>query len=170
MRLFTLFFIIVPIMTGASKNKIQLSPQLKNSYLQLLNQASDFHNALQLGDKKTIQKEIQETQEIIVELYRKSASLSEFHLRIHSHKLLNSLEEQLSMISHNQLLKGNQEKRAMKKLFNSFFELAQVYDLTKDMKAKVFYCGKDKSLWFQTDRKAQNPINPDYKKCATQVL
>ena len=164
------FLIIFPIIITANKNKIQLSPQLKNSYLKLLDQASDFHKALRLGDKNNIQKEIKETQEIIAELYRKSSSLSEFHFRIHSYKLLKSIEEQLSMITHNHLLKENQEKKVVKKLFNSFFELAQVYDLTKDMKAKVFYCGKDKSLWFQTDRKAQNPINPGYKNCATQVL
>ena len=170
MRFFLFFFISFPALTMADKTKQKLNPQLKSSYLKLLDQASDFHKAIRLGNKKDIQKEIKDTQEIIAELYRKNSSLSEFHFRIHSHKLLKSIEEQLSMITHNNSLKENQEKKVVKKLFNSFFELAQVYDLTKEMKAKVFYCGKDKSLWFQSDKKAQNPINPGYKNCATQVL
>ena len=170
MKLVILFLINCPISIMANKNKTKLNPQLKSAYLKLLNQASDFHKAISLGDKKNIQTEIKETQEIIAELYRKSSFLPEFHFRIHSHKLLKSIEEQLSMITHSHMLKDSNEKKAVKKLFNSFFELAQVYDLTKDMKARVFYCGKDKSLWFQTDKKAHNPINPSYKNCATQVL
>ena len=166
------FFFLLLISFGAivveSKNK--LNPQLKNSYLKLLNQAGGFHKAISEGDQTALQKETKETQEMIAELYRKSSSLTEFHFRIHSHKLLRSMEEQLAIINRKDLLKENQEKKAAQKLFNSFFEMAQVYDLTKDMKDRVFYCVKDKSLWFQTDKKAQNPINPDYKNCATQIL
>ena len=170
MRLLLLFLINFPCLSLANKNKIKLNPQLKTAYLKLLDQADDFHKAISLGDKKHIQKEIKETQEIIAELYSKSASLQEFHFRIHSHKLLKTIEEQLSTMSQGSLLKEHQEKKVVKKLFNSFFELAQVYDLKKDINAKVFYCGKDKSLWFQTDKKGQNPINPSYKNCAKQVL
>ena len=80
------------------------------------------------------------------------------------------MEEQLALINQGNNLKESQKRRVVKKLFNSFFELAQVYDLTKDMKAKIFYCPLDKSLWFQTDKIAQNPINSNYKNCATQIL
>lgn len=170
MRLFLLFFVSFSNLTLADKSKLKLEPQLKSAYLKLLNQAGDFHKAISLGDKKQIQREVKETQEIIAELYSKSASLQEFHFRIHSHKLLKTIEEQLSTITQGPLLKGQQEKKRIKHLFNSFFELAQVYDLTKDMNAKMFYCGKDKSLWFQTAKKPQNPINPDYKNCAAQIL
>ena len=171
MKLFWLIFLIFPCLSLANKNnKLELKPQLKNAYLKLLNQASDFHTAISLENKDQIQKEIKETQEIIAELYSKSASLEEFHFRIHSHKLLKAIEEQLSTMTQGPLLKKHQEKKVVKKLFNSFFELAKVYDLTKDMNAKMFYCVKDRSLWFQTDKKAQNPISPDYKNCATQIL
>ena len=170
MRSFLLFFIIFSNFTLANQNKLKLEPQIKKAYLKLLNQASHFHTAISLGNKKRIQEEIKKTQGIVAELYSKSASLQEFHFRIHSHKLLKTIEEQLSTMTQGSLLKKQQEKKVVKKLFNSFFELAQVYDLTKDMNAKMFYCGKDKSLWFQTDKKAQNPINPDYKNCAAQIL
>ena len=170
MGFFLLFLISFSGCSSPKKNKIQLEPQLKNSYLKLLEQASDFHKAISQEDKKSIQTEIKETQEIIAELYRKSLSLPEFHFRIHSHKLLKSLEDQLAMITQNSSLQNSQNKKAVKKLFNSFFELAQVYDLTKDMKSKVFYCGRDKSLWFQKNKEVKNPINPSYKNCGTQVL
>ena len=170
MKYLWLALILFPNLTIADKTKLKLDSQLKSSYLKLLNQASDFHTAIRLGDKQHIQTEVRETQEIIAELYRKTSSLSEFHFRIHSHKLLKSIEEQLSMITHNNSLEEKREKKVVQKLFNSFLELAQVYDLTKDMKAKVFYCRKDKSLWFQTNKKGENPINPSYKNCATQVL
>ena len=165
-----ILLLLISLGAMAAKNKTKLNPELKNSYLKLLNQAGGFHKAISEGDQTALQKETKETQEIIAELYRKSSALTEFHFRIHSHKLLKSIEEQLAMINRKDLLKENQEKKAAKKLFNSFFELAQVYDLTKDMKDRVFYCVKDKSLWFQTDKKAQNPINPDYKNCAAPIL
>ena len=149
---------------------MKLDPQLKSSYLDLLKQASAFHEVIGQKDEKKIQAEIRETQELIAKLYRQSSFLPELHFRIHSHKLLQSIEEQLNIINDRSPLKKSQEKKAIKKLFNSFFELAQVYDLTKDIKTKVFYCKKDKSLWFQTNGKAQNPINPSYKNCATQIL
>ena len=170
MKSFLVFIFTLSFFTTANKNKQQLNPQLKSSYLKLLEQAGDFHKAINQKDKKSLQREIAETQEIIATLYRQSSSLSEFHFRIHSHKILNAMEEQLALINEGNNLKENQKKRVVKKLFNSFFELAQVYDLTKDMKAKVFYCRLDKSLWFQTDKTAQNPINSDYKNCATQIL
>ena len=170
MKCFLIFILTLPFLTTAIENKQKLDPQLKSSYLKLLEQAGDFHKVINQKNKKSLQREITETQEIIATLYRQNSSLSEFHFRIHSHKILNSIEEQLSLINDETSLKENQKKRIIKKLFNSFFELAKVYDLTQDMKAKMFYCHLDKSLWFQTDKTAQNPINPDYKNCATQVL
>ena len=170
MKLFLLFFMSGPFLTVAGKNHVKLEPQIKNSYLKLLEQASGFHKAISQGDQKQIQKKIKETQEIIAKLYKQSSALSEFHFRIHSHKLLTSIEEQLAVISHSSSLKETPQKKVVKKLFNSFFELAQVYDLTKDIKAKMFYCNKDKSLWFQKNKEGKNPINPNYKNCATQIL
>lgn len=170
MKYFATFSFLLLCLTAKAKNKEQLNPQLKSSYLKLLDQAGDFHKAIKQKDKKSLQKEIAETQEIIATVYRQSSSLSEFHFRIHSHKLLNSIEEQLGLINNENNLKEDQKKRALKKLFTSFFELAKVYDLTKEMNAKMFYCPLDKSLWFQTEKTGQNPINSDYKNCATQIL
>ncbi|MCY4321608.1 MAG: hypothetical protein OXC37_04325 [Bdellovibrionaceae bacterium] len=165
-----LFIFLFPYLTIADKDKIKLDPELKSSYLKLLNQASDFHKALTEENNPKIQKEIKETQEIIAELYRKTSNLEEFHFRIHSYKLLESIQEKLSMMSYNQPLKNDQKKKVVKKLFNSFLELAEVYDLKKEMNAKIFYCETDRSLWFQTNNKGHNPINSSLKNCATQVL
>ena len=153
-----------------NKTTLKLKPNLKKSYLDLLNQAADFHKGIAQGDEKIIQKEIRETQQIIAKLYRQISSIPTFHHRIHSHKLLKSIEEQLDVLHFNSSLSKDREKKGVKKLFNSFFELAQVYDLTKDMKDKMFYCPRDKSLWFQEKGKAQNPINLNYKNCGRLVL
>ena len=153
-----------------AKEQIKLTPQLKRSYLNLLNQAVDFHKVIAEEDQKAIQKEIKETQELVAKLYRQIGSLQKFHHRIHSHKLLNSIEEQLTFVKANGVSGKSTRKKNIKKLFGSFFELAQVYNLTKDMKGKIFYCSQDKSLWFQKSSQAKNPINPSYKNCGRLIL
>lgn len=152
------------------KPGFQLDSQLKGKYLTLLNQAADFHKAMEEGDKKAVQMKIKETQEIIARLYSQILSISHFHHRIHSHKLLKSMEEQLSIIHSNNSENEKREKKSVKKLFNSFFELAQVYGLSKDIEDKIFYCSRDRSLWFQKNGKAKNPISPLYKACGRQIL
>ena len=159
-----------PAFSATNKQTFKLNPNLKGNYLALLEQAADFHNVIAKGDTKAIQTEIKETQEIIAKLYRQILSVPQFHHRIHSHKLLKSIEEQLAIIHSNSFANQNGKKKNVKKLFNSFFELAQVYDLTKDMKDKIFYCSRDKSLWFQTSGKAKNPISLSYKNCGRPVL
>lgn len=167
--IFLLFLFHFPLF-AVNKPIFQLAPQLKKSYLALLEQATDFHRVINQGDKKAIQKEIKETQEIIAKLYRQISSIPQFHHRIHSYKLLKSVEEQLSVMNFNNSLNEGKDKKNIKQLFNSFFELAQVYDLKKDMKNKMFYCSKDKSLWFQEKGRAKNPISPVYKNCGRLIL
>ena len=136
----------------------------------LLEKAADFHKVIEKGDRKAIETEIKETQEIIARLYSQIFSVSQFHHRIHSHKLLKSIEEQLAVMRSKSSLGKSTDKRNIKKLFNSFFELAQVYDLRKDIKDRIFYCSRDRSLWFQEKGKARNPINLDYKNCGRVIL
>lgn len=166
--LLVLFFQFPAVST--SKPVFQLDSDIRKNYLALLNQAADFHKVIEKKhDNQAIKKEIQEAQKIIVALYSQLLSVDQFHHKIHSHKLLNSIEEQLTAIN-NPSLNKQAEKQNIKKLFNSFFELAQVYDLKKDMKNKIFYCPKDKSLWFQESSKPKNPINPNYKNCGQRLL
>lgn len=162
--LFSLFLIMG--WQAGGENKIQLDPKVKSSYLKLLEQAAEFHSALQKGDQKTLKNEIKETQEIIASLYQKNPSFLEFHHRIHSYKLLSKLEEQLAGLES----QSQPNKKNIKTLFLSFFELAKVYDLDKEMKGNLFYCPKDKSLWIQSDKKAHNPINPNHINCGRTVL
>ena len=167
MSRFILFLSFFYVSLAWAKPALKLDSQLKKHYLVLLEQAVDFHKAVSQGSAQAIQTEIKETQEIIAKLNRQIPSVSQFHHRIHSHKLLKSIEEQLTALRRQEPL---EEKRNVKKLFNSFFELAQVYDLKKDIKAKIFYCSKDKSLWFQKGGKANNPISPHYKNCGRIIL
>ena len=149
-----------------ARKKIQLEPQVKSSYLKLLEQASDFHSAFKKGNKQAIQDEVKETQEIIAQLYQKNSSLLEFHHRIHSYKLLSKIEEQLTSLQS----QNTPDKKNVKNLFLSFFELAKVYDLSKEMKGSLFYCKKDKSLWIQSESKAHNPINSHFSSCGRTIL
>ena len=172
MRSFILFFALfyLPLAFGAKKPAFPLDPKLKANYLALLRQAADFHKVIATGDEKATQEEIKETQEIIAKLYKQILFIPQFHHKIHSHKLLKSIEEQLAIMHFNNSLDENGKKKNIKKLFNSFFELAQVYDLTKDMEDKILYCSRDKSLWFQKSGKAKNPITPSYKNCGRSIL
>lgn len=167
--LFNVF--LLPFQAGAAKPSFKLDAGLKRSYMALLEQAADFHKAMDKEDAEAIQREIKETQEIIARLSKQILSVPQFHHKIHSHKLLKTIEEQLAVMNSTpQFVRGNGEKKNIKKLFNSFFELAQVYDLKRDMEDKIFYCSKDKSLWFQEDGKAKNPINTSYKNCGRSIL
>lgn len=171
MRLFLLLlFSFYSLNEAIGKPASLLDSNLKKTYMALLEQAADFHKIIETNqNKKALKEEIQETQEIIAKIYKQLSSVEQLHHKIHSHKLLRSLEEQLSLMN-NDSLNEKAEIRNRKKLFNSFFELAQVYDLKKDMKNKIFYCPKDKSLWFQASGKAKNPINPQHKRCGRQLL
>ena len=159
-------------------SKVPLNPQTKASYLQLLDQAVVFHQALDEGDQQNIQKEIKKTQDLVTQVYQNSLSLPAFHHRIHSYKLLSNIEEQLTGLSSsyspsqnpNEKPSPTPDKTKVKKLFLSFFELAQVYDLNKEMKGRMFYCPKDRSLWIQSSKKASNPINSQYQSCGKIIL
>ena len=159
-----------PLASGAKVSTLKLDPKLKAHYLTLLRQAGDFHKVIAKGDQRGLRAEIKETQEIIAKLYKQILSVPQFHHQIHSHKLLKSIEEQLAIMHFNNSLNESGKKKNMKKLFNSFFELAQVYNLTEDMEDKILYCSKDRSLWFQKGGKAENPISPGYKNCGRSIL
>ena len=171
MKLFVFLLFLFYFPAGAANKPVfPLDTDLKESYITLLEKAADFHTIIETNqDEKILKKEIQETQEIIAKLYKQLSSVEKLHHKIHSHKLLKSIEEQLILMDNSSLNK-KAEIRNRKKFFNSFFELAQVYDLKKDMKNKIFYCSKDKSLWFQESGKAKNPINPHHKHCGRQLL
>ncbi len=168
-----LIFLIVffpPAFSEGKKTAFKLDPRLKEAYLALLEQAGDFHKALDKGSAPAIQKKIKDIQEIIAKLYKQISSVPQFHHKIHSYKLLKSIEEQMAVIHFNSRLDKRKERKNIKKLFNSFFELAQVYNLTKDIKDKVFYCSRDKSLWFQKSGLAKNPVSSSHKNCGRLIL
>lgn len=171
MKPLLLLLFLSPFSLGASIKPVSpLDTNLKESYITLLEKAKDFHKIIETKQgEQALQKEIQETQEIIAKLYTQLASVDRLHHRIHSHKLLKSIEEQLLLMSNPSLGKSA-EIRNRKRFFNAFFELAEVYDLKKDIKDKLFYCPKDKSLWFQESGKAKNPINPNHKHCGRRLL
>ena len=162
--LLILFFFIIG--SATARTKIKLDPPIKSSYLKLLEQASKFHSAFKKADKQTLHAEIKATQEIIAQFYQKNIAGLEFHHRIHSYKLLSRLEEQLESLE----TQSEPDKKNIKKLFSSFFELAKVYDLSETMKGSLFYCAKDKSLWIQSDSKVYNPINSNHISCGRTVL
>ena len=153
-----------------NKQALELAPGLKKSYLALLDQATDFHEVIINGDKNAIQREIEETQEIIAKLYRQISFVPQFQHRIHSHKLLKSIEEQLAVMNVPHSLNQEKKRKNIKSCLILFLNWLQVYDLKKDMKDKMFYCSKDKSLWFQESGKAKNPVNPDYQNCGRLIL
>lgn len=161
-----LLLLLITGFNSTARNKIKLDPQIKSAYLKLLEQAPEFHSALKEGNKKNLQTEINKTQEIIAQLYQKNSSLLEFHHRIHSYKLLSKLEEQLASLES----QSKPNKKNIKNLFRSFFELAKVYDLSKEMKGSLFYCKKDKSFWIQSDSTAYNPINSNHINCGRMIL
>ena len=173
MKISILFFLSVfPFfaVSNIQDNAFELEPQLKENFLNLLGKAKDFHKVIEKGDKKATQEEIHKTQSLIKELYPQALSLPHSQQRIHSHKLLKSMEEQLAFMKFQEKSSPENKKKHIKKLFNSFFEMAQVYNLKKDMKDQIFYCSKDKSTWFQSGNKPKNPISPHYKNCGRRVF
>lgn len=170
-KLFLLLLILGygPLLSYA-KPVLELDSQVKKSYLNLLEQATDLHKVIVEKDDQALKTEIQETQAIIARLYSQISSMSQFHHRIYSHKILKAIEDKLAVLDLNDISHQNGKNTNLKKLFNSFYELARVYDLKKDIKAKGFYCSRDKSVWFQKAGKANNPINPNHKTCGRVIL
>jgi len=166
MRIFFLSLFIVFTSQSFARKKPELHPEVKASYLKLLEQAPKIHEALKAKDKKILQTEITKTQEIIPRLYQKNSYL-QIHHRIHSFKLLAHLEEQLNSLE----AQSTPNKKNVRNLFHSFFELASVYNLNKEMKGSLFYCGKDKSHWIQSaNSKVYNPIHSRDSSCGRTIL
>ncbi len=173
-----------------------LPPPLKRDFLNLLEKAKDFHSAFERGSAGAFRREAGETRKIIQRLKAKIVFIPHLQQRIHSHRLLSSIEEQLSQLSSQKPAGGRQsgrdssrtarpqaisqsisremsqrgQSRRVKKLFGAFFELAHVYGLKDEMKSQAFYCPKDKTAWFQSGGKPQNPANPALRHCGRQLL
>ncbi len=159
-------FISYSAFSSIPKRHFQLKAKLKQDFVALVSKAKDFHKVLQEGgDKKSLQKESLATEKIIKGLYTQVLTIPHLHQRLYSYKLLQSIEENLAVLKS----QGVNNKRVIKKFFNSFFELTQVYNLKKDIAGKVFYCFQDKSTWFQSGNKPKNPINPHYKNCGQRI-
>ena len=156
---------------GSIRQKpFHLDPPLRQDFLSLLGKAKDFHSAFERGDRQALRKEAEQTRKIIQDLHIRILSVPHFQQRIHSHRLLRSLEEQLAVIPLQKKDASRGQRRRVKKFFNSFFELAYVYDLKKEVKDQIFYCPKDKSAWFQSGGKPKNPVSPGYKNCGRRLL
>ena len=96
--------------------------------------------------------------------------MSNMHQRLHAYKALKSIEERISVLESQGVQKQRGKNKVVKKIFNSFFELAEVYDLRSDFKKQIFYCRTDKSTWFQEGKKASNPISPNLKNCGQRLF
>ena len=159
-------FISCNAFSSIPKKHFQLKPQLKQDFISLISKAKDFHKVIEEGgDKKSFEKESVETERMIKGLYTQVLSIPHLHQRLHSYKLLQAIEENLAVLKS----QGVDNKRVIKKFFTSFFELTEVYNLKKDIDGKVFYCNRDKSTWFQSDNKPNNPISPTYKNCGQRL-
>ena len=170
MKILFFLFILPPSAFAISKaGKMQMKPLLQQDFSNLVGKASDFHKAFQKEDIKGIKNEIAETKKIIQKLYGQLPKISQVQQRIHSHKVLKSLEEQLEMMKFQDSFYKSQKNKHIKKLFSIFFELAHVYGFKNKVKNRVFYCHRDKSVWFQSERNPKNPVNPSYKNCGRQI-
>lgn len=84
----------------------------------------------------------------------------------HILKILNASKEQLEMA---QVAGGNgsDRKRYLKEGFKQLTQLPTTFDLDQ---YRVFFCTKDKAVWFQKSWQAKNPIHPRlYKNCGKFV-
>lgn len=156
-------------------NKINWNRPTKQNFVKLLNKAKDFHEAIKNSDApQNLQKEADATKKIIAKLYTQIPSMPHMHQKLHAYKLLQSLEENISVLAIQNKTAGLSNKprsnRVIKKMFKSFFELAEVYNLKNEVKDEIFYCSLDKSIWFQKKGKAINPVSFRFKQCGKKLL
>ena len=174
MKNFSFIFILLiftPITSLAitRAGRIKVTPDLEQKLSHLVQKASDFHDAFQKKQPQAIQNEIKQTQIIIKDLYGQLYKIPQIQQRIHTHKVLSSLRSQLEIMKFADTTYKSQKSKHIKKLFSSFFEITHVYDLKNKTKNRVFYCRKDKSIWFQSKKDPKNPVNPNLKNCGRQI-
>ena len=169
--LFSGLFFCGASFAGAGERPFHLEPPLKRDVLDLLGKAKDFHSAFERGDSAALQREAERTRQIIRKVYAQILFVPHFQQRIHAHRLLRAMEDQLSPLSLQKAAGGPPgRRRRVKKLFGSFFELAHVYGLKGEMEGQMFYCPKDKSAWIQSGGKPRNPVSSGYKNCGRRLL
>lgn len=159
-----------PLCLAASDSgKVKQKTALEKGVSELINKAPDFHIAFEKDDYEKLKETIAETQSIIRKLHALTPQISQVQKRIYFYKVLNSLDSQLEVIKFSDDSYQSQKSKHIKKLFGSFFEIAHVYKLKKKSDRYVFYCRKDKSLWFQSSKNPKNPVNPRLQNCGRRI-
>ena len=146
-----------------------LQKPLRKDLALLLNKASDLHQSFQKKNQKEMEKQLNQTQKIIKKLYGKILNIEHLQQRDHASRLLKKMEDQLEVIQFRDASYKRIEKTHKQKLFRSFIELAQVYNLKEFTKEQAFFCSVDRSTWIQSSSQPQNPITPHLKNCGKRI-
>lgn len=160
--IFLLLFLSLPSFS-------KIDEDLKKSYIELINSSSDLHQAVIEEKPEEFQEKIKDLQGLTARVIRKLSASSAIHHQIHAHKVLQAIEEQVVILQTGDQKESLSKRKNMKKLFHSFSELALAYDLKKEVKPKMFFCSRDKSMWFQKEGPTKNPVTQSLRNCGRRI-
>lgn len=96
----------------------------------------------------------------VANLTEKNSSVQSLHIT----KIIQSAKSSIQVFKEDP-----QAKNANKELQDFFKDIVQITQVFEVKKYKIFFCPRDKALWLQTNSKAQNPVNLQYKNCGKSV-
>lgn len=134
-------------------NKIDPGPALKIELNSVLMDAAKLHEVSYQRNEREVESTVAK---LLTSIDRaKKRSQKEKGQGVHLSRILKSAQEHLAQSRH-QL--GETRRSSLKEAFTQIVEISHMYKLEN---YNVFFCPKDKSVWLQKGRKAQNPINPE---------
>ena len=155
---------LVPMSSYARRHykKIELKETLRVELNAVLKSASQLHQACFRRDETAIEATMKQLNRKIndAEAMSNMAPVKKTHLL----KMLSAARENLEQ-GRNQ--KGDDRQRSLGETFRQLVQIVRVFDVKK---YRVFFCSKDKKVWLQKSRKAQNPFHPvKFKNCGERA-
>lgn len=159
----TLFICMVPMCLMARVNeKINLTDTVAKALNNVLERASLVHDAFFNQSDQEIETYLRDLVNSI-EGARQAAKGE----RIHGLHLNRVLETAYNHFRSLMKTVGEERTKGLRLGYEQIVLIAQTYRLDS---YKIFYCGKNDTIWLQKNYKAQNPINPNtYGDCGVPI-
>ena len=154
--IFLLAFLLAPLEGAWARRpvqKIKIQGELKIELNALLKATVDLQEASFKGIDTNLNKA---TKNLLSHL---NATAKKAHLaKEQKPHLLKILQAASTNLEKSRRAVGSDRHTFFQKTFSQLVIIAQMYQLDP---YKIFFCPKDKSVWFQRNSKPQNPVNPE---------
>ena len=144
------------------KERIRLAPKLQAQLIVLIDEGARLHEVATQGDRAALVKQVARLRRALTQTQQLSP-MAKVH-RVHLDRTLGSLAAPLNRLRESP---DSTFKPLLQESFRQLLQIARSYEIPH--KYNYFFCGIDKSSWYQSGKAPRNPVNPTGRtaKCGT---